>query len=110
MILEGYQHIFGLLLAFIATFVWRLLGLILAERLSDNGSLLQWVNSVAYAMVAGIMMMILVYPIGILASSTLTSRLLGFSVGILVVFFTKNLFAGIVLATFSFSAAVFFNL
>ena len=42
-------------LAVIATFVWRMLGLALADRLAGHKLLFDWVNTVAYAMVAGLM-------------------------------------------------------
>ncbi|MDG2474297.1 MAG: AzlD domain-containing protein [Paracoccaceae bacterium] len=81
----------GVFLAFFATFFWRCLGLILAERISSTGLLMRWINAVAYSMVAGVLMLILVNPTGILLTSTLLSRLAGLFFGILAIYFTKNI-------------------
>ena len=34
-------------LAFLGTFIWRFLGVLLAERITPDGPLMQWVNAVA---------------------------------------------------------------
>ena len=110
MIFDYYKGVFGLLLAVIATFFWRFLGIMLAERIPTNGFWVRWVNSVAYAMVAGIMMMILVFPVGTLASTTLTLRLISLSVGLIFIYFSKNLFLGIVTAIVTFAIVGFLKL
>ena len=92
----------GVFLAFAATFFWRFLGLILAERISQNGLLMRWINAVAYSMVAGVLMLILVNPTGILLSSSLISRLFGLFIGILAVYFTKNILFSIAIGIGSF--------
>ncbi len=86
----------GVFLAFFATFIWRLFGLVLAQRISADGLLMRWVNAVAYAMVAGVLMVILVNPTGILLSSSLYSRLLGLICGIFTIFLTRNLLFSII--------------
>ena len=92
----------GVFLAFAATFFWRFLGLILAERISQNGLLMRWINAVAYSMVAGVLMLILVNPTGILLTSSLISRLFGLVIGILAVYFTKNILFSIAIGIGSF--------
>ena len=81
----------GVFLAFLATFFWRLLGLILAERISPDGLLMRWVNAVAYSMVAGVLMLILVNPTGILSDTSISTRMIGLASGILAIYVTKNL-------------------
>ena len=87
----------GIFLAFCGTFFWRFLGLILAKQITPDGLLMRWINAVAYSMVAGVLMLILVNPTGILLSSSLTARLLGLCSGIIAIYFSKNLLLSIVI-------------
>ena len=81
----------GVFLAFFATLFWRFLGLVLAERILPDGLLMRWVNAVAYSMVAGVLMLILVNPTGLLSTSSIGARMLGLISGILSIYMTKNL-------------------
>ena len=94
----------GVFLSFCATFIWRLTGLLLAERLSPNSLLMLWINSVAYSMVAGVLVLIIVNPTGVLLTSTLESRILGLLSGIVAVFFTRKLLISIMVGMLVFGA------
>ena len=63
------ESLIAVILACIATGIWRFVGVIFYNRISENGLLIKWINSVAYSMVAAVMMMILVYPSGILSTT-----------------------------------------
>ena len=54
-------------LAAVGTFIWRFAGVLLASKIPAQSPLMDWVNAMAYAMVAGVLMLMLVYPTGILA-------------------------------------------
>ena len=82
----------AIVLAACATFIWRFLGATLGNRIPPNGPLMEWINMVAYAMAAGVMMLILTYPTGILASTALEMRLAGLLAGLGVMVFTRRLF------------------
>ena len=71
-----------ILLAFIATDIWRVLGVLLANHISPESLFMKWINAVAYAMVCGVMMLVVVHPSGIVASSSLLARLPAFAVTI----------------------------
>lgn len=71
-----------ILLAFIATDIWRMLGVLLANRISPESLLMKWVNAVAYAMVCGVMMLVVVHPAGLVANSSLLARLSAFAITI----------------------------
>ena len=71
-----------IILAFIATDIWRVLGVLLANRISPESLLMKWINAVAYAMVCGVMMLVVVHPSGLVASSSLMARLPAFAVTI----------------------------
>ena len=81
----------GVFLAFFATFLWRFLGLVLANRISSTGLLMRWINAVAYSMVAGVLMGILVNPTGILLTTSLGARLSGLFTGIFLIYIFKNI-------------------
>ena len=81
----------GLFLAFCATFSWRFLGVILADRISSTGLLMSWINAVAYSMVAGVLMLVLVNPTGILITASLSARLLGLFAGIFVICLSRKI-------------------
>ena len=93
-------------LAFLGTFIWRFLGVLLAERITPDGSLMRWINAVAYSMVAGVMMLILVFPSGVLGTTQLDHRLLGFTVGVVLMLVTKKLWLAILGAIGTFAIAV----
>ena len=81
----------GVFLAFFATFLWRFLGLVLADRISPTGLLMRWINAVAYSMVAGVLMGILVNPTGILLTASLGARLSGLFTGIFLIYIFRNI-------------------
>ena len=98
----------GVFLAFIATFFWRFLGLVLAERISPNGLLMRWVNAVAYSMVAGVLMLILINPTGLLSTSSLNIRMLGLLSGIFTIYMTKSLLLSIIIGISVFAILLLF--
>ena len=82
---------FGVFVAFFATFSWRFIGLVLAERISSTGSLMRWINAIAYSMVAGVLMLILVNPTGILLTASLSARLSGLFISVFLIYVFKNI-------------------
>jgi branched-subunit amino acid transport protein len=80
-----------------ATYVWRGLGVVFSGRIRVESELFNWVTCVAYAMIAGLIMRIIVMPTGSLAQSFLTDRLLACALA-LVAFYAsrRNLFIGVI--------------
>ena len=78
------------------TYLWRGLGVLLSGRIEVDSELFNWVACVAYAMVAGLIVRIIVMPSGMLAQSLLTDRLLACALA-LTAFYTcrRNLFVGV---------------
>ena len=60
----------------------------------------------AYAMVAGLLMLILVYPTGILAASGLDDRLLGLLTGIGAMIVTKRIIPSLLIGILMFAASM----
>ena len=80
-----------------ATYVWRGLGVVFSGRIRVESELFNWVACVAYAMIAGLIMRVIVMPTGLLAQSFLTDRLFACALA-LVAFYAsrRNLFVGVI--------------
>ncbi|CAI8303099.1 MAG: Uncharacterised protein [Alphaproteobacteria bacterium UBA4588] len=97
----------AVILAFIATFMWRFLGVMLANRIKTDSFLMIWINALAYAMVAGVLMLILVYPSGILSTTPLDYRLGALFVGLICMLIAKILWLSILVGMSSFALAMY---
>ena len=96
----------GVGLAAIGTFIWRFAGVLLASKISAQSPLMDWVNTMAYAMVAGVLMLMLVHPTGILAASGLDDRLLGLVTGVLAMMLTKRIILSLLCGILMFAASL----
>ncbi len=89
-----------LLLCALATYFWRGLGVLLAGRLRVDSELFRWVECMAYAMVTGLIVRMVLMPTATLASVALFDRLLACGVALACYWLTrKNLFAGVASGT-----------
>lgn len=80
----------------LATYVWRALGVLLSGRVSANGEFFNWAGCVAYAMIAGLTVRILLMPTGTLAATPLWARVAGCAVALAAYFLgRRNLLVGI---------------
>lgn len=66
------------------TFLWRAVGVAVASRVAQDSALFQWIGCVAYAMVAGLMIRVLLLPGGDADPAGLGARLAAFAVAIAV--------------------------
>ncbi len=64
-----------LVAGWLATDVWRWLGVFAGGRLREDGELLIWVRCVATALVAGLISKLILFPQGILAETPMWLRL-----------------------------------
>ena len=96
----------AVVLAFIATLIWRIFGVVLANAIRTDSFKMVWINALAYAMVAGVLMLILVYPNGSLADTPLDYRLGALGLGILCMLTLKILWLSILVGMGSFAIAV----
>jgi len=93
-------------LAAVGTFIWRFAGVVLASKIPPHSLLMDWVNTMAYAMVAGVLMLMLVYPTGILAASGLDDRLLGLVTGVAVMMLSKRIILSLLCGILMFAASL----
>jgi branched-subunit amino acid transport protein len=80
----------------LATYLWRGLGMLVSGRVSMDSEFFIWAGCVAYAMIAGLAVRILILPTGTLAATPLPERLVACVIALVVYFvFRRNLFVGI---------------
>lgn len=70
-----WPYLFILLAGWLATDVWRFLGVYLGGRISEESDLLVLVRALATALVAAVVANLVVFPSGALATSPLALRL-----------------------------------
>ena len=79
-----------------ATYLWRGLGMLVSGRVSMESDFFSWTGCVAYALIAGLAVRIILLPTGTLAATPLAERLAASAIALVVYFvFRKNLFVGI---------------
>lgn len=80
-----------------ATYLWRGLGVMLSGRMRTDTAVFVWVGCVAWAMIGGLTVRILLMPAGILAETSLVDRMIAAAVALLVFFVLsrRNLFFGV---------------
>ena len=80
----------------LATYLWRGLGLLVSGSVSMGSEFFVWAGCVAYAMIAGLAVRILLLPSGTLAAAPLPERLVACALALVVYFvFRRNLLVGI---------------
>ena len=80
----------------LGTYLWRGLGVALSGRIEVDGELFRWTACVAYAMVAGLIMRIILMPTGMLAATPLEDRLIACAAALAAFYGARrNLFAGV---------------
>ena len=80
----------------LATYLWRGLGMLVSGRVSLDSKFFIWAGCVAYAMIAGLAVRIVLLPTGTLAATPLPERLAACVIALVVyLVFRRNLFVGI---------------
>jgi branched-subunit amino acid transport protein len=80
----------------LGTYFWRAMGVVLSGRIRTDGALFQWVGCVAYAMIAGLAVRILVLPTGTLTVAPMPDRIGACALAFLVYIVSRrNLFLGV---------------
>ena len=91
-----------------ATFIWRVLGVVFAQRIDVGGAVFEWVSCVSYAMVAGLIFRMLVFPDNDLGAVPIEFRAIALAVGFGVYYLFKQALLPAVLAgSFTMMALVY---
>ena len=85
---EGsWPYIYIAIAGWLATDLWRWSGVLIGNRIDENSEVLNWVRSVATALVAAVIAKLIFFPTGTLAASPLWLRLGAVLAGALFFFF-----------------------
>lgn len=99
--MSGYEGLWGYLVLVVVGFlpsdVWRLLGVLVGRSIDEESELLVWVRAVATAVLAGVIAKIAVFPPGSLAAIPLPVRLTAIACGFVAFLLLKrSVFAGLI--------------
>ncbi|CAD7023415.1 AzlD domain-containing protein [Pseudorhizobium endolithicum] len=78
---EWWPYVVIAVAGWLATDIWRWLGVLAGNRLDEDSEALHWVRAVATALVMAVTAKLIVFPTGTLAESPLWLRLLAAGIG-----------------------------
>ncbi|WFU49641.1 AzlD domain-containing protein [Sinorhizobium terangae] len=88
---EGWwAYLFIAIAGWLATDIWRWLGVLAGERLREDSEALNWVRAVATALVAAVIAKLVLYPTGVLEQSPLWLRLGAVALGAIAFFLARQ--------------------
>lgn len=88
-----------------ASYLWRGLGVAISGRINPAGEVFKWVSCVAYALIAGLISRVLVFPVGGLAATPAVDRFVALAVAMGLFFaFRRNLMIGTAAGVAAFAA------
>lgn len=95
---ENFWTLTALVLACAAgSYVWRGLGVWIAERVDVQSAWFRWITCVAFAMIAGLVCRVIILPVGELEQTALPLRLAGVAVAVIAFRLArKDLLVGVV--------------
>ena len=95
--MEKHQLLWVVLIGSIfATYIWRFLGAMFAQRINPDGPVFQWITCVSYAMLAGLISRMVFIPVGPLEVVPLWIRVTGIAAGLITFFlFKKQVLVGV---------------
>jgi len=76
-----WSYVMIALAGWLATDVWRWLGVLVGDRLREDGELLIWVRAVATALVAGVISKLILFPQGALEATPMVLRITSAATG-----------------------------
>ncbi len=86
-----------ILVGFLPTEIWRMLGVVVARGVDEASEVLVWVRSVAVAVLAGVIGKLVMFPPGVLADVPLAIRLAAIAAGFLAFLLVRrSVFVGMV--------------
>jgi hypothetical protein len=91
-----WPYLVLVLVGFLPSDLWRMLGIVVARGLDEESEVLIWVRAVATAVLAGVIAKIVFFPPGTLAGIPLTARLAAMVVGFAAYLLARrSVFAGV---------------
>jgi hypothetical protein len=98
-----------ILVGFLPTEVWRMLGLVVARGVDEESELVVWVRSIAVAVLAGVIAKLTLFPPGALAEVPATVRVAAVAIGLAAFLIARrSVFAGVAAGEVALFAGMFF--
>ncbi len=85
-----WAYLFIAVAGWLATDIWRWLGVVAGNRLKEDSEALNWVRAVATALVAAVVAKLILYPTGVLEQSPLWLRLGAVVIGTIAFFIGRQ--------------------
>ncbi len=79
-----------ILIGALATYMWRALGVALSGRIDPDGPVVRWVGCVAYAVLAALIARMILLPVGSLAATGVSLRLIAAAVALAVFYLARR--------------------
>ncbi|WP_339757360.1 AzlD domain-containing protein [uncultured Hoeflea sp.] len=76
-----WPYVFIAIAGWLATDIWRWLGVLIGNRLAQDSAALTWVRAVATALLAAVIAKLILYPVGELQNVPVAIRVAAASVG-----------------------------
>lgn len=94
-----WPYVFIAIAGWLATDIWRWLGVLVGNRLKQDSAALTWVRAVATALLAAVIAKLILYPTGELKNVPVALRLIAVSTGFAAfLIFGKRIWIGILMA------------
>lgn len=90
------QVLLGLTLAALGTYLWRFLGVAFSGRINTESAFFRWMSCVAYAMLAGLVVRIILLPVGLLEQVAPEVRVLAVALSAAVLLWRHPRYGGLV--------------
>jgi Branched-chain amino acid transport protein (AzlD) len=104
-----WPYLVVIIIGFLPTEVWRVLGVLAGKGLSEESELFQWVKVVATALVASVVAKLILAPTGALAAVPLGARVFAIVAGIAAMLATnRSILAGLLAGELTLIAASWF--
>ena len=99
-----YENIYiAIIVASIATYICRCSGVFFSTRLKVDSNVFELIKCISIGVIIAVIVRIILFPVGLLDTSPLYSRLIGVSILLFTYFlFNKNILLSTILGTFSF--------
>jgi len=94
-----WPYVFIAIAGWLATDIWRWIGVLVGNRLKQDSAALTWVRAVATALLAGVISKLILYPTGELANVPVALRIFAAACGFAAFLVSgKRIWVGIVVA------------
>ena len=109
--IDNQTIILAITVSSIATYLCRSMGVIFSSKLQIHSWIFDWIKCISIGIIVAVISKIIVFPEGILESTSKKSRLLATSSLVIIYYlFGKNILLSVILATAMFTILNYYNI